>query len=89
MLGYLQKERLLNGLLDDLIAELGIKKGPEAPSGVMARQIDENHFLYMNVSSEPKEIKRDGISRSILFDKDYSGNFIIAPYEPEFIEVKQ
>ena len=55
----------------------------------MARQIDENHFLYMNVSGEPKEIKRDGSSRSILFDKDYSGNFTIAPYEPEFIEVKQ
>jgi beta-galactosidase len=26
-------------------------------------------------------------SRSILFDKDYSGNFTIAPFEPEFIEV--
>ena len=27
-------------------------------------------------------------SKSILFEKNYSGNFTIAPYEPEFIEVK-
>ena len=44
-------------------------------------------FLYLNVSGEPKEIQMKGNSRSILFDKDYTGNFTIAPYEPEFIEV--
>jgi len=79
---------LLGGLLDDLINELGIKKCPEVPSGVMARQIDEKHFLYMNISGEPKEIKMNVKSKSILFDKDYTGNFTIAPYEPEFIEIK-
>ncbi|MDE3143675.1 MAG: beta-galactosidase [Bacteroidota bacterium] len=78
----------LNPLLDELINELDIKKGPEVPSGVMARQIDKNHFLYLNVSGEPKEIPIKGKSRSVLFDKDYTGNFKIAPYEPEFIEVK-
>jgi len=79
---------VLGGIVDDLIKELGIKKGPDVPSGVMARQIDEKHFLYLNVSGEPKEIKMNGKSKSILFDKDYSGNFTIAPYEPEFIEIK-
>ncbi len=79
---------VLNPLLDDLINELGIKKGPEVPSGVMARKIDKNHFLYLNVSGEPKEIPLKGNSRSILFDKDYTGNFTISPYEPEFIEIK-
>jgi beta-galactosidase len=79
---------VLNPLLDELITELGIKKGPDVPSGVMARQIDKNHFLYLNVSGEPKEIKINGKSRSILFDRDFTGNFTIAPYEPEFIEIK-
>ncbi len=79
---------VLGGLLDDLIEELGIKKGPDVPSGVMARKIDETHYLYLNVSSEPKEIAMKGKSHSILFDKDYSGNFAIPPYEPEFIELK-
>lgn len=79
---------VLNPLIDELINELGIKKGPEVPFGVMARQIDKNHYLYLNVSGEPKEIPLKGKSRSILFDKNYSGHFTIAPYEPEFIELK-
>jgi beta-galactosidase len=79
---------VLNPLLDELIVELGIKKGPEVPQGVMARQIDKNHYLYLNVSGEPKEIPIKSKSRSILFDKEYNGNFTIAPYEPEFIEIK-
>ncbi len=79
---------VLGALLDDLIDELGIKKGPELPSGVMARQIDKTHFLYLNVSSEPKMIPIQGNSRSMLFDKNYTGNFTIEPYEPEFIEIK-
>ena len=86
--GLPAKGEVLGGLIDELITELDMKKGPEVPSGVMARQIDKNHFLYLNVSGEPKEIKINGMSRSILFDKDYKGNFTIAPYEPEFIEIK-
>ncbi|MCK9206087.1 MAG: hypothetical protein M0P66_03160 [Salinivirgaceae bacterium] len=82
------KGEVLGTLIDELITELGMKKGPNVPSGVMARQIDKNHYLYLNVSGEPKEIKTNGKSRSILFDKDYTGNITIAPYEPEFIEIK-
>jgi len=79
---------ILNPLLDELIDQLNIKKGPNVPTGVMARQIDKNHFLYLNVSAEPKEIQMKGKTRSILFNKSYDGNFTIAPYEPEFIEIK-
>lgn len=79
---------VLNPLVNELIDELSIKKGPKVPSGVMARQIDRNHVLYLNVSGEPKEIIMESKSRSILFDKDYAGNFTIAPYEPEFIEIE-
>jgi len=86
--GLPAKAGVLDALVDDLINELSIKKGPDVPAGVMARQIDKNHFLYLNVSGETKEIQMKGNSRSILFDKDYSGNFSIAPYEPEFIEIK-
>jgi beta-galactosidase len=78
---------VLNALVDELIDELNIKKGPDVPTGVMARQIDKNHFLYLNVSGNLKEIPMKGNSRSILFDKDYNGNFTIAPYEPEFVEI--
>jgi len=77
---------ILNPLLDELIPALSLKKGPEVPSGVMARQIDTNHFLYLNVSGEPKEIPQQGRAHSLLFNKDYTGSFMLAPYEPEFIE---
>jgi beta-galactosidase len=86
--GLPAKGEVLNPLLDHLINELSIKRGPDVPSGVMARQIDANHILYLNVTGENKEIQMKRNSRSVLFDKDYTGNFIIAPYEPEFIELK-
>jgi beta-galactosidase len=79
---------ILNPLLDELINELGLKKGPIVPAGVMARQVDSHHILYLNVSGEAKEVRVNGESRSILFGKDYNGSIIIPPYEPEFIELK-
>jgi beta-galactosidase len=86
--GLPAKGEVLGSLVDDLIIELGIKKGPDVPSGIMARQIDNSHFLFLNVTGETKEIQMKGKSRSILLDKDYIGNFTIDPYEPEFIELK-
>jgi beta-galactosidase len=87
-IGLPARGEILNPLLDDLIIELSIKKGPNVPEGVMAKRIDKNHILYLNVCGDPKEIQMKGNSRSILFDKDYLGNFTVAPYEPEFIELK-
>lgn len=40
------------------------------------------------VSGEPKQIRLNGKSKSILFDKDYSDSFLLQPYEPEFVELK-
>jgi len=87
-IGLPARGEVLSPLLDELISELSIKKGPDVPEGVMARQIDKNHVLYLNVSGVPKEIRMTRNSKSILFDKDYNGNFNVAPYEPEFIEIK-
>jgi beta-galactosidase len=87
-IGLPAKSEVLAPLVDELIQGLGIKKGPSVPPGVMARQIDTNHFLYLNVSGESKEIPVKGSSKSLLFERDYTGNFTIPPYEPEFIEVK-
>jgi beta-galactosidase len=87
-IGLPARGEILSPVLDDLIIELSIKKGPNVPEGIMARQIDKNHFLYLNISSEPREIEMKGKSRSILFDKEYTGNFTIAPHEPDFIELE-
>ena len=78
----------LGPLVDDLINGLHLRKGPDVPPGELARQIDDNHVLYLNVAGETKEIKMKRPSRSLLFEKDHVGKFRIAPYEPEFIELK-
>ncbi|MBC7888242.1 MAG: beta-galactosidase [Ferruginibacter sp.] len=86
--GIAARGEILNPIIDDLIIELSIKKGPDVPKDVMARQIDANHILYLNQSNEHKTIELKGKSRSILFDKAYTDKFTIAPYEPEFIELE-
>jgi beta-galactosidase len=86
--GLPARSEVLGPLVNELMDELSIRKGPEVPAGVMARQIDKNHMLYLNVSGDPKEIRIKGSSRSILFDRDYSGSFVIPAYEPDFIEFK-
>ena len=87
-IGLPARDEVLSPLLDDLISELAIKKGPEVPDSVMARQIDKNHIFYLNISRDPKKIELERKSRSILFDKDHTGGFTIEPFEPEFIELK-
>jgi beta-galactosidase len=87
-IGLPARGEVLRPLLDDLIDELSIKKGPKVPDDVMARQIDENHILYLNISSDPKKIELKGRSRSILFNRDYTDGFTIETFEPEFIELK-
>jgi len=87
-IGLPAKGEVLNPLIDDLVNQLSLKKGPEAPAGVMARYIDKEHILYLNTGGEPKEIQLKGKAHSVLFGKNYTGNFTIPPYEPEFIEAE-
>jgi beta-galactosidase len=54
----------------------------------MAHQLNENHFLCLNINGVPKEISTKGNSKSILLDKTYTGNFTIEPFETEFIEIR-
>lgn len=42
----------------------------------------------LNVTGETKKNSMEGKSKSILFDKEYTDSFTIAPYRPEFIEIK-
>ncbi|EKU90789.1 hypothetical protein HMPREF9447_02207 [Bacteroides oleiciplenus YIT 12058] len=79
---------VLNPIVDELIEKLSIKKGPDVPEGIMARKIDDNHLLMLNLTNETKEVKIEGKTYSILHNKNYNGSFNLAPQEPEFIELK-
>ena len=84
--GLPAREDVLSPILGDLIGRLAINTGPVVPSGVMARQIDANHFLYLNLEGTEKRIELKGNDRSILYDRDYADSFTLDPYQPEFIE---
>jgi beta-galactosidase len=87
-IGLPARQTVLSPLIEDLISQLGLKKGPEVPQKVMARFIDSKHVLYLNLTGEAKEINVKGRSHSILHDKDYEDKFTLAPFEPEFVELK-
>jgi beta-galactosidase len=82
------RQEILNPILSDLIDRLAIKTGPRVPSGVMARQIDDSHFLYLNLDGTAKRVDLKGRSHSILRELDYEDSFELRPYEPEFVETR-
>jgi beta-galactosidase len=85
--GLPARAEILGPLLDGMIADRSLTAGPDVPAQVMARRVDENHILYLNLSAEPRTVVQPGKSKSLLFDREYSGDFTIPPYEPEFIEI--
>lgn len=87
-IGLPAKSEILDPMVDELIGKLAIKRGPTAPTNVMARFIDPKHVLYLNLNGESKTIELKGQLRSILHDADYTDKFTLPPYQPEFIEIK-
>jgi len=86
-LGIPARERLLLSILDELVGELGIARGPVVPDGVMARRIDAHHILYLNLEGTPKRVDVVGSCRSLLHDRDHRDGFTLEPYAPEFVEI--
>ena len=86
--GLPAREEVLGPVIGDLVRGLSLKTGPDVPSGVMARQIDATHLLYLNLDGSAKHIALKGKSRSILNDRDYADAFTLGAYEPEFVETR-
>ena len=85
-IGVPARKQVLGPLLVDIVNRLGISKGPGSPPGVMARQIDDSHFLYLNLEGTPKRIEVKGKFRSILYGRKYDGPFNLDAYQPDFVE---
>lgn len=86
-IGLPARKELLDPLMDELIVRLAIKTGPQVPAGVMARQIDPAHILYLNLDGVVKQIKLQGRAYSILRDREYEDSFMLDPFEPEFLKL--
>jgi beta-galactosidase len=87
-IGLPAREELLDGILGDVIDRLAINTGPKVPAGVMARQIDRTHVLYLNLDGSAKHVELKGRAKSILRDKAYMDGFTLEPFEPEFLEIQ-
>jgi beta-galactosidase len=84
-IGLPAREELLAPILEDVIDHLAINTGPQVPAGVMARQIDATHNLYLNLDGIAKRIELKGRAHSVLRELDYKDGFNLGPFEPEFI----
>ncbi|HTY00527.1 MAG TPA: beta-galactosidase [Bacteroidota bacterium] len=87
-IGLPAREELLDPIIGESISRLAIKTGPEVPAGVMARQINPTHLLYLNLDGTAKHVELKGRSYSILRNQEYEDGFTIGPYEPEFVEIR-
>lgn len=76
----------LTPILEELLTELSIPRGPEVPHWVMARDIDDRHTLYLNLNATPQTISLKGKAKGILSGDAYEGSFVLQPYEPELVE---
>ena len=81
-------EKLMDILVNEFTEKLSLRKGPDVPAGICARQIDEKHLLLFNSTDKAIEISLKGKAKSLLTDRSYNNRFILEPHEPEFIEIK-
>jgi beta-galactosidase len=86
-IGIPARESVIAPLIDDLSKLLSLKSGPATPQGVLARFIDRKHILYLNITNQDQKIDFNGEAKSILTGKDYKGQLLLKPNEPEFIEI--
>ena len=87
-IGLPASSELLDPMIDELVARLGIKPGPVVPGNVMARYVDAKHILYLNLNADSKVIELKGALHSILNEKNYTDRFTLEPYQPEFVEIQ-
>jgi len=76
---------VMRPLYRSLYAELGIARGPETPDGVFARVVD-GRVLYVNTTSEAKDIPLDGQRTGVISGTSWQGNLHLAPYGVELVQ---
>ncbi len=76
---------VIGPLVRDMYADLGVERGPEAPSGVYARVV-EGRTLYVNTTGEEKAIPIRGRKRGIISGTSYDEAIRLKPYEVDLVE---
>jgi beta-galactosidase len=70
--------QIMRPLYRQLYSSLGIEPGPKTPDGVYARVV-EGRTLYVNTTSEAKDIAIEGTKTGLLSGKKWSGSLRLDP----------
>ena len=76
---------LLGPLVRSLYAELGGKRGPQTPAGVVAREV-EGRVLYVNTNNAPAKVEIAGARKGVLTGKTYVDHIDLPPYGVELAQ---
>jgi len=72
-------------LMQYLYKVAGILPGPKTPGGVYARVVD-GRTLYVNTTSERKQISISGSGKGIISNRTYEGAVSLGPQEADLIQ---
>ncbi|HET6783361.1 MAG TPA: beta-galactosidase [Pseudoxanthomonas sp.] len=77
--------QIMGPLYRQLYASLGIEPGPKTPGGVYAREVD-GRVLYVNTTSESREVAIGGTMHGALSGKRWSGTLRLEPLGVDLLE---
>jgi beta-galactosidase len=77
--------QIMGPLYRQLYASLGIAPGPKTPDGVYARVVD-GRTLYVNTTSEPRDVALDGTMHGVLSGKRWPGVLRLEPLGVDLLE---
>ena len=75
----------IGAALERVLPLAGIQAGPSTPDGVYARVV-EGRTLYVNTTSEQKEVAIEGSKRGILSNRVYEGAVVLEPQEADLVQ---
>jgi len=76
---------LMRPLYRQLYGSLGLQPGPKTPDGVAARAVD-GRVLYVNTTSEAREVPLDGPMKGLLSGKRWTGALRLQPLGVDLLE---
>jgi beta-galactosidase len=81
------RREVLDAVLENEIERLGVRTGPQAPQGVMARAVTDRHVLYLNLDKESKPIDLPHAASGLLSGHRLEKGFILGAWDAELVEL--
>ncbi|WP_114210443.1 beta-galactosidase [Acidisarcina polymorpha] len=80
-------DKVMQPILNQLIATLSLHRGPETPEGVYARSV-QGRTLYVNSTASSQSIPLPGLFHATLSDRDMHDTLQLKSFEVELVQTK-